>query len=240
MARGKNETGVARGRLRSASREVGTSIVRPSPEITEMGVGSALRGLVKLATGGRRPKFAPKKASLEDKIKYREARAKDLKKIRDKKKAKAQAKKDKRIENWRAKQEKKRVKKKAAVKGQRPKNSRSKPSPGTKEFNDEVARRTPDVLARRGKPPVKKAAAKKPKYRDVSADRAEAKAAYDRNIRRQMDEADRRIAETRRARQPKRPTQQERIDRLREEAQEWRVSRYKYKGGSGTPKGRPR
>lgn len=198
MARGKNETGVARGRLRSASREVGTSIVRPSPEITEMGVGSALRGLVKLATRGRRPKFAPKKASLEDKIKYREARAKDLKKIRDKKKAKSQAKKDKRIENWRARQEKKRPK------------------------------------------PKKKRDLSKPKYRNFSADRAEAKAAYDRNIRRQMDEADRRIAETRRAREPKRPTQQQRIDRLREEAQEWRTSRYKYKGGSGTPKGRPR
>lgn len=87
-------------------RDFKTFLLGPDePIYNEAGIGSALKGIIKMATRSKYPKFAPKKASLEDKIKYREARAKDLKKIRDKKSAKAEAKKDKRLTKYRKKRD---------------------------------------------------------------------------------------------------------------------------------------
>ena len=102
-----NDPRLLAARVRHASRDASNSMRYANPEIVEAGVGSALRGLIKLATRSKYPKFAPKKASLEDKIKYRETRAKELKAARDKRNAKVQARKDKRIAKWRAKQDKK-------------------------------------------------------------------------------------------------------------------------------------
>lgn len=103
------------------------------------------------------------------------------------------------------------------------------------------------LIKRFGKNAKKKAPNKKvrdaidssPKWRNFSEEKANAKAYYQKQIARQTDDANRRIAQARRAKKPKQPTQKERIARLREEAQELQQARYKYKGGSGTRMGRP-
>lgn len=129
-----NERNVARARLRHSSRDAYRSATTPG-EIQESGLGSAARGLIKMATRSKYPKFAPKKASLEDKIKYREARAKDLKKIRDKKKAKTEAKKQDRIDTYRAKMAKKREK--AARKRNKESGTPTPAAPKWRNFGEE-------------------------------------------------------------------------------------------------------
>lgn len=127
-----NERNVARARLRHASRDASKPPMQTLPKKTpkgdsrtlkefilgpddpiyqEAGLGSAVRAGIKMFTRSKYPKRAPKGSSLEERISYRDARAKDLKKIRDKKKAKADAKKQDRLDSYRAKMAKKREKK---------------------------------------------------------------------------------------------------------------------------------
>lgn len=136
-----NERNVARARYRHASRDASqakaqsirnvmnppkgsvdkrdfkTFLLGPDqPAYSEAGIGSALKEIIKMATRSKYPKRAPKGSSLEEKIAYRDQRAKELKAYRDRDKAKAEAKKDKRLTKYRAKKDAARIRAAARVK----------------------------------------------------------------------------------------------------------------------------
>lgn len=224
-----NERNVARARYRHASRDVSqakaqsirnvmnppkgsgdkrdfkTFLLGPDqPAYSEAGIGSALKGIIKMATRSKYPKRAPKGSSLEERIAYRDQRAKELKAYRDRDKAKAEAKKEKRLTKYRAKKDAARTRAAARVK-KREKREEAKATSGKKQWRDYgEERRMQEAYYRR--------------QRQVPITEAKENAAKRAAASKRPSAAERRAAEYK--------ASADRIERMQ--------AGYKYKGGSGT------